>query len=280
MMEHTQRTGNGVGQSTGGSHSSALLTSPSFTVAVALLLLNDWVLKAAVANGLTGKLSDFAGLFAFTLFWTAIFPRHRDAVFMLTAAGFAVWKSPLSDAPLAAWNALGLWPLARVIDYTDWAAVAVLGPSYWTARRYAARMATSPPPLRRRVTAVGIAALSIIAFTATSVGSPRYRVDDPTLYRVSASPTQVRAGLMSIGLYVVNVTTTIPVDTFIVSIRQPPERLLSVSVEVRAADSAETVIRMLDVSTHGPPPRTESLHRAFLEQVVEPLRQWVAQSRQ
>lgn len=266
-------------KSRGGPESIILLTSRPFTVAVALLLLNDWVLKAAVGNWFTGKLSDFAGLFAFSLFWAAVLPRHKDAVFMSTAAGFMLWKSPLSSGPLDAWNALGLWPLSRVIDPTDLAAVVVLLPSYWMARRYAARMPSSVPSVRRRLHAVGIAALSLFAFTATSVASPRYQVDDPTGYLISASPTQVRSGLMSIGLHVVNVTTTIPVDTFLVSIRHPPERLLSVSVEVRDADSSATTIRMLEVSTHGPPPRTESLHRAFLEQVIEPLRQWVTQSR-
>jgi hypothetical protein len=280
MMDRTRCTGNGVGQSPGGAESSLLLTSPPFTMAVALLLLNDWVLKAAIGNGLTGKLSDFAGLFAFSLFWTAILPRHRDVVFLLTAAGFTVWKSPLSDAPLAAWNALGVWPLARVIDYTDWAAVTALLPAYWMARRCAARMAIPAPPLPRRVAAVGVAALSLIAFTATSVPAPRYQLHDPTGYRVSASQQQVRAGLTSIGLYVVGATTIDPVDRLLVYIRQPPERVLAVSVEIRKTDSLETVIRMLDVSTSGPEPRTESVHRAFLEQVIEPLRQWIARSRQ
>jgi hypothetical protein len=258
---------------------SVLLTSPLFTAALALLLLNDWILKPAVGNWLTGKLSDFAGLFAFSLFWVAILPKHRNAVFAVTAALFTLWKSPLSDAPLAAWNALGLWPLSRVIDYTDWAALAVLLLSYWTACRYTGTKSVSTP-FSRRAAAVGVAVLSLIAFTATSVASPRYTVRDATGYTVSASQARVRAGLEAIGLYVVDVTHTVPVDTLLVYIRQPPERVLNVSVELRQADSAETVIRMLDVSTFGPEPRTESLHRAFLGQVIEPLRQWIAQSRQ
>jgi hypothetical protein len=258
---------------------SALLTSPPFTVAVVLLVLNDWVLKPAVGNWFTGKLSDFAGVFAFSLFWVAILPRHRKAVFMLTAAGFVFWKSPLSDATLATWNTLGLWPVARVIDYSDWAAIGVLVPAHWAARLYTARMSISPS-LRRRVAAVGVAGLSLIAFAATSVPFPSYTVRDATGYRVAASPAQVRAGLMSIGLHVIDVPRTTAANTLLLYIRQPPERVLGVSVELRQADPAETVIRMLEVSTHGPEPRTESLHRAFLEQVVEPLRQWIARSRQ
>jgi hypothetical protein len=89
-----------------------------------VLLLNDWVLKPAVGNWLTGKLSDAAGLVAFALFWTALLPTRRTWVFAVTAVSFALWKSPATDAPLAAWNALVPWPLSRVVDYTDWFALA------------------------------------------------------------------------------------------------------------------------------------------------------------
>lgn len=278
-MEQPRRSGNGTGQSAGGLSPTVLLTSPPFVVAVTLLLLNDWALKAAIGNWLTGKLSDFAGLFAFALFATAIVPRHRDRVFVLTAAGFALWKSPLSDAPLSAWNALGWWPLARVIDYSDLAALSVLLPAYWMTRRYATTMPIPAGSVRRQLAALGIAGLSVIAFTATSVAPPRYQLNDPTVYRVAGSQAQVRGGLDAIGLYVLDVRTTGPVDTLLVYVRHPPERVLGVSVELREADTAATLIRLLDVSTGGPEPRKESLERAFLEQVIEPVRQWISRSR-
>ncbi len=49
-----------------------LLRSPVLLGAVGVLLLNDFVLKAAFHSWLTGKLSDVAGLAAFTIFWCAI----------------------------------------------------------------------------------------------------------------------------------------------------------------------------------------------------------------
>jgi hypothetical protein len=199
---------------------------------------------------------------------------------VLTAAGFALWKSPLSDLPVAAWNALGLWPLARVIDYSDLTALSVLLPAYWMTRRYVATVPIRAASVRRQLAALGIAGLSLIAFTATSVAPPRYQLHDPTVYRVAGSQAHVRGGLNSIGLYVVDVTTRAPVDTLLVYIRHPPERVLGVSVELREADTAATLIRLLDVSTQGPEPRKESLERAFLEQVIEPLRQWISRSRQ
>lgn len=44
------------------------LGNPVFLIALFILILNDWVLKHTFNNTLTGKLSDFAGLFAFAFF--------------------------------------------------------------------------------------------------------------------------------------------------------------------------------------------------------------------
>jgi hypothetical protein len=66
-------------------------------VLVGVLLLNDYVLKAAFHNWLTGKLSDFAGVAAFALFWCMLFPQARRLILLGTAAGFAFWKSPAAD---------------------------------------------------------------------------------------------------------------------------------------------------------------------------------------
>ncbi|MFN2566440.1 MAG: hypothetical protein ABR499_15700 [Gemmatimonadaceae bacterium] len=292
-MGQTRRTGNAAGQFRGGSESTRLLTSPAFILAVALLLLNDWVLKAAVGNWSTGKLSDLAGLFAFSIFWTALFPRRRGAVFALTTAGFLLWKSPLSDAPLAAWNALGLWPLARVVDYMDWVALAALLPAYWLARRQGPGASIRPLRLPRRIAAIATAGIALAAFTATSILPPRYAVHGPTDYLIPATGREVRAGLQSLGLPVRYVpseqvtarrrapveTVPIDVDTLEISIRQPPERTVDVTVEVSEVGPSEVRLRLLTVSAYGPEPRSESIHRAFRVQVLEPLREWLARHR-
>lgn len=99
-----------------------LLASPGFLLGLTLLLLNDWCWKPVFHNWITGKLSDFAGLFIFPLFWMAFFPKRKQRIVALTAGLFIFWKMPLSQAPLDAWNALGIWPLARTVDPTDlWA---------------------------------------------------------------------------------------------------------------------------------------------------------------
>ena len=44
-----------------------ILGSPGFLIGLSLLLTNDFVLKEQFHNGFTGKLSDFAGLFVFSI---------------------------------------------------------------------------------------------------------------------------------------------------------------------------------------------------------------------
>lgn len=138
------------------------LASPLLIAAVAVLVVNDWVLKPAFHNALTGKLSDVAGVAAFALFWAALVPRHRFHAFLMTAVGFTVWKSPASQPVINAWNALGWGMIGRVVDWTDLVALAVLPVIY----RYEPR-AVAIPPLRR-VAGPAVAMACVLAFGATS----------------------------------------------------------------------------------------------------------------
>jgi hypothetical protein len=103
-----------------------ILTRPAFILALVLLVLNDLWLKQTFGNWFTGKLSDFSGLFAFGTFLTACFPRHRKIALFCAAAFFTWWKSPFSGTFIFFCNEqIGL-PIARVVDYTDLAALIVL----------------------------------------------------------------------------------------------------------------------------------------------------------
>lgn len=102
------------------------LRSPCFLLALFLLLVNDLYLKGAFHNALTGKLSDFAGLFVFALFWMTFFPRFQKAVIFSTTLLFILWKSPLSEGFIELWNELSLLPVERVVDMSDLWALSVL----------------------------------------------------------------------------------------------------------------------------------------------------------
>lgn len=264
---------------------AVLLTSPAFLLALGLLVLNDWGLKPFFGNWLTGKLSDFSGLFAFALFWTALLPRRRTPVFVLTAVGILIWKSPLSEAPLAWWNALGVWPLTRVVDYTDWIALAALIPAHRLAHSSTRAESCRTLRLWRQAGAVTAAGFAIVVFSATSMAPPSYPIPDHTGSVVAASRGDIRTGLDSLGLYVIDYHSVRTearrrafADTLLVYIRQPPERTIGLKIEVRSETPDESRITLLSASTDGPPPTT-SIHRAFGEQVLQPLHIWAARSR-
>lgn len=137
------------------------MASPGFLAGLCVLLLNDFIFKQQFHNELTGKLSDFAGLFIFPLFWSALFPRLKTSVYVVTAALFVFWKSVYAQPFIDGWNSLQLFPVERTIDDTDLFALLVLPFSYIYRR--------SPPKIAiQRPAICFIAAISLFAFTATS----------------------------------------------------------------------------------------------------------------
>jgi hypothetical protein len=103
-----------------------LLRSPLLLLAVGVLLLNDFVLKAAFHNWLTGKLSDVAGLAAFTIFCCALWPRHVRAVGGFITDLFVVWKLPYASTAIDAANTILPFAIGRTVDYSDLIALPVV----------------------------------------------------------------------------------------------------------------------------------------------------------
>jgi hypothetical protein len=138
-----------------------ILLSPGFLVGLTLLLLNDHILKAFSYNWITGKLSDFAGLFIFPLFLIALFPKSKTTIYVMTALCFALWKSPCSGPLINAWNAIAPISIGRTVDYGDLIALLVLPLS----NLYAGRV---PQAATKRIATGLVCVISIFAFTATS----------------------------------------------------------------------------------------------------------------
>ena len=254
-----------------------LLTSPPFVLAIATLLVNDWLLKPIFGTWWTGKLSDVAGLFAFAVFWCALAPARRTLVVALTAIGFALWKSPLTDAPLAAWNALGIWPLARVVDYTDWLALAMLPLAWLHVSTRTRATPRSPVCLLRRVGAVASAAVAVVAFSATSVPQPRTAFPEPQIWTVSATPGEVLAELRARGFDVrqydgtpsrvrggVLVYAHFPIGT--TAGGAPVE--VGTTLELV---KGETRITLHSASSRAGLPRADVVRQIFVEDVIGPL---------
>jgi len=135
--------------------------SPAFVATLCLLLVNDLLLKPLFHNWLTGKLSDFAGLFIFPLFFFVLCPRYKKAIYVLTALSFCYWKTSYAQPLIDAWNVLSIVSVSRVVDSSDMIALLALPFSY----RYSGVEQRSPS---RHFAVLPVALLSVFAFAATS----------------------------------------------------------------------------------------------------------------
>jgi hypothetical protein len=108
---------------------SKILT-PAFIIGLLLLLINDFFLKQHYHNWLTGKLSDFAGLFIFPIFLTYLFPKKAISNYVFTALFFVFWKLEYSSSLLFYVNETFGSEFSRTIDDTDLIALFILPISY------------------------------------------------------------------------------------------------------------------------------------------------------
>jgi hypothetical protein len=148
-----------------------IILSPLFLIGLFLLLLNDFVLKSQFHNFLTGKLSDFAGLFVFSLFFIAFLPKRKTVILVFTAILFIFWKSAYSKNVIEFWNSVELFRIGRTIDYTDFFAVLIL-PFSLLYSNYCLSNNKLKLPLNR-FACVFLVFTSIFAFTATSYEQDR-----------------------------------------------------------------------------------------------------------
>ncbi|HMG92583.1 MAG TPA: hypothetical protein VK589_21145 [Chryseolinea sp.] len=140
-----------------------------FLICLALLLLNDFYLKAQFHNGLTGKLSDFCGLFLFASFWSAFLPRKKPEVYFLTALIFVVWKSPYSQSLIDLFSRT-FYTINRTVDITDLIALVILPIGFFY---------NPENTLKPKVNPLLVAAVSFFAFCATSVPDARQAFEQP-----------------------------------------------------------------------------------------------------
>lgn len=152
------------------------LLHPVFLINLLVLLANDFYLKYAYSNWITGKLSDISGLIAFTLFLFVILPVDRKKIVIGVSLLFTWWKSPLSEPVISLFNTTVSLPVTRVVDYTDLIALCFL-PFILNLRI----PQITPSKWRSAViTASGL--ISFFAFCATSMPYSRwyeyYREDE------------------------------------------------------------------------------------------------------
>lgn len=102
-----------------------LFTWPSI-IAVFALVINDWYLKDAYANWVTGKLSDFAGVFLVSLVLYRLFPKNKILTTIMICFWFTYWKSQYSEPLINLINTYVPIKYGRVVDYTDLVSILIL----------------------------------------------------------------------------------------------------------------------------------------------------------
>lgn len=147
--------------------------SPGFLIALGILLVNDFYLKAVFHNDLTGKLSDFSGLFAVSLAVSAFAPRRVVPANVFLSIAFVIWKTPLVEGLIGTWNSMGTFVVGRTVDYTDCIALLILpfATLYFRSIPSPKRLSFSR---HKQVASCSVILISVFAFTATTLKSDRH----------------------------------------------------------------------------------------------------------
>ncbi len=171
-----------------------------FITCLVILLLNDFYLKMEYHNWLTGKLSDFCGLFVFVSFWTAVIPNRKQAVHIATAILFIIWKSSSSEFFIEFFSQ-NLYPIQRVVDVTDLIAIAVLPIAYYHR-----------PKSFNRLNPIPLAILTAFSFCATSVPVPTRVFEQPQYLLFKSGITNFESSEFRREYYVHNLDSLAIID--------------------------------------------------------------------
>lgn len=148
-----------------------LLTSNWFIIGLTVLLFNDLYLKYAFPSNLTGKLSDFAGLFIFPFFISVFIPRPK-VIYIFTGVFFIFWKMEISQSFINYISQLTNLGFYRTVDSTDLIVLTILPISY---KYLQTRKITSHQ--NRIAFSTFISLISIFSFCATSLPRQTIKVN-------------------------------------------------------------------------------------------------------
>lgn len=167
------------------------VTDARFVVALALLIINDSILKQAIPGLVTGKLSDIAGLFIVGRMAVAALPHHRWKGLALVASVFVWWKSEASQSFIDLLTQHSIY-VGRMVDVTDLWALLILPLCLRSAHnvQYLSRLRTSAAVLSTVVTTLAITATSSIGVRqdfAVASQQPITRADAGTVASIVAA---------------------------------------------------------------------------------------------
>ena len=145
-----------------------LILTPYFICGLLVLILNDFYLKYEYGNFITGKLSDFAGLFILPLFIATILPKTKKYISLVTGIGFFIWKLPLFTPVIDLINQVPFVSIYRVVDYSDYIALLMLPLSHYLINGKEGRPIVEYSSLKEVAKCV-LLGIAFFAFCATSM---------------------------------------------------------------------------------------------------------------
>ncbi|MDC0008315.1 hypothetical protein OAE12_01255, partial [bacterium] len=150
-----------------------------FLASIFLLLTNDLYLKYEYHNYLTGKLSDFAGLFAFPYFFSCFFPKKTKQIYVFSGVLFIIWKSEFSQPIFDFAHSYGIG-IDRTVDYSDLISLLIIPVSYiyWKTDF---KQIFRPNKIFKPI----IVSICCFAFVATSVPSKNGTINIKSDYEVN-----------------------------------------------------------------------------------------------
>ncbi|MDB5263407.1 MAG: hypothetical protein JWQ14_2690 [Adhaeribacter sp.] len=150
-----------------------ILSRPFLLLALGLLLLNDFYLKYEYSNFLTGKLSDFAGLFFFPYFLSSLLVKSKRTIYTLTAFVFIFWKSDFSQELIEWWQTIGIG-INRVVDHSDLIALLILPFSF---KHFNEQLKTESNV--HKALTISLTVVSLFAIWATTLPTEKVNIDVP-----------------------------------------------------------------------------------------------------
>ena len=154
-----------------------------FIASIFLLLINDFYLKYEYHNYLTGKLSDFAGLFAFPYFFSCFFPKKIKPIYIFSGLLFVFWKSEFSQPIFDFAHSYGIG-IDRTVDYSDLISLIILPVSYIYWKSDFQQLIQLNKAFKPAI--IGI---SCFAFIATSVPSKNGKINLKANYEINLETT-------------------------------------------------------------------------------------------
>ncbi|MCY0970570.1 toxin-antitoxin system YwqK family antitoxin [Chryseobacterium wangxinyae] len=223
---------------------SPLISLP-FILSLGLLLLNDFFLKGAYHNVITGKLSDICGLFIFSIFWSSLLPKYKAGIFISTALLFIYWKSGYSQSFIEFFSR-NFFQIERTVDSTDLLTLPVLVQAWFCLKGNMKSLQASE--WQNKLNPYLIAAVSLFSFYSTSKPRDIQRLEQPQYILLNSEVPADSTYFDGLQYYKFGSLLVVRIDELSISQRPAKNDDYNKNKEIKNLD--QKVSQMLGNTTH------------------------------